>query len=167
LRQAPLVCWEPLVDEGLDETLHAAMRAAAHELLDEYCCHLAGALARCDSPELKALVGALSAYLIASRVSVQFRDGENLAGVWFDCPETAVLEPAARVDGHKIELAVERQSAAKGIARRAAVTISDSAPGADAISTEKWIQITLKPSAVREHPFRCAAELWRHLDGAS
>jgi hypothetical protein len=163
LRQAPLTCWEPLGDDALEETLHAAMRAAAHELLDEYCCHVAGALARCDSPEVKALVGALAAYLIASRVSVQFREGEKLAGVWFDCPEIAVIEPAAKVDGRRVELVVERQNAARSVRRCAGVTIGEQTRLANVISVEEWNWITLTPAAVRENPFHCAAEVWRRL----
>ena len=161
LRQAPLVCWEPLADEGLEETLNAAMRAAAHELLDEYCCHLAGALARCDSPELKALVGALSAYLIASRVSVQFRDGENVAGVWFDCPDVAVIEPAACVDGRRIDLVVERETPVSGLNRFAALTIGDETSRGSPAGSWNWI--TFSREVVREHPFHCVAKLWRSL----
>jgi hypothetical protein len=163
LRQAPLICWEPLEDQSAEETLKAAMRVAIHELIDEYCCHLAGALARCDSAELKTLVGGLAAYLVASRVSVQFRDDNRLSGVWFASSETAIIEPAARVDGQRVHLLIERKGISPGTARRAAVTLSDDGASTNSIVSGDLTWIAFSPRAVRELPFRCAAEIWRQL----
>jgi hypothetical protein len=172
IRQAPLVCWEPLGDDSLEEVLKASMRAAVHELIDEYCCHLAGALARCDSPELKTLVAALSAFLIASRVSVQFRDGPTLSGFLLPYSERAIIEPAAIATGRRFDLVLERHchspcAKAESMAntvRRAGVIIGDDRPSTVAGQQGgNAIEITLSPEAVRRDPFRRAAELWRAL----
>jgi hypothetical protein len=82
-------------DLGLDAAMKAALRVAAHEVLDAFCVHLEGALARCRSDHARTLVMAVVAIVLAENGCVLFAEKEaeqgKVSGVAFPAAETVVI----------------------------------------------------------------------------
>jgi hypothetical protein len=78
----------------LDAAMKAALRVAAHEVLDAFCVHLEGALARCRSDHARTLVMAIVAIVLAEHGCVLFAEQEKISGVAFPAAETVVIATA-------------------------------------------------------------------------
>lgn len=146
-------------DAGLQAAMKAALRVAAHEVLDAFCVHLEGALARCRSDRARALVMALAALVLGEEGCVLFAVDACAAGVAFPAAETVVIAVAPRAD---VEMIVSRRAvsgAGSPIAVRfeAASGDSDDEPGT----------MALEAAAIDDDPFREAKRVLMRVRAAS
>ena len=92
VRQHDLACWPDASNGEHVPTMKAAMRVAVHELLDQFCFQLDGALTRCDSESARVLVLAATSLGMADGMCVEFRDGDARSGVSYPGNQTLTIE---------------------------------------------------------------------------
>jgi hypothetical protein len=105
LRQDDVELGVRATEPSLDAALKAALRVAAHEVLDAFCVHLEGALARCRNDRVRALAMAIVAIVLAEQGCVLFAEPGDAApkrgtGMEFPAAQRVVIavSPNAEVD---------------------------------------------------------------------
>lgn len=149
LRQDDVELGVRVAEPSLDAAMKAALRVAAHEVLDVFCMHLEGALAQCRSDPARALVMAIVAKAQAEHACVLFATGGQETGVAFAAAETFVIAPAPRPG---IDLDVTRRTATGQSSL--SITIGDGKAEATA-------------ARIEHDPFQVAAELLAKLRHSS
>jgi hypothetical protein len=162
LRQDDVELGVRAANPTLDAAMKASLRVAAHEVLDTFCMHLEGALARCRGEETRMLLMAVVAIALADHDCVLFEHDGQVSGVEFPAAHTWVVSasPASRVD---LRLELRRHRAAVDTSRAdcrhvLCVSVADPAHEGD---TETGVVVA--PQAIVDDPFSQAAMLLGRL----
>ncbi len=159
LRQDDVELGVRSADASLDAAMKAALRVAAHEVLDAFCVHLEGALSRCRSDRGRALVMAITALVMAEGGCVLFAIDAGAAGVAFPAEETVVIAVAPRAD---VEMVVSRRTSS-GVGSAIAVRIG----AASGDSKGDSGVMMLEAAAIEEDPFREAKRVLMRVRAGS
>lgn len=156
-------------DASLDAAMKASLRVAAHEVLDVFCMHLEGALARCRSDEARTLLAAVAAIALAEHACVLFEADGEAAGVEFIAQET-IYVAASPQNGVDLRLSLRRGDNRTSELRGAEVTaaglpaarqtVSVAIAGAAAVPDA---DVVLAPGDIAADPFEHAAALIERL----
>jgi hypothetical protein len=152
LRQDDVELGVRVVEPSLDAAMKAALRVAAHEVLDVFCMHLEGALARCRGDQARVLVMAIVAMAQAEHACVLFATDGPETGVTFAAAETFVITPAPRPG---IDFDLGRRCTERQTLLSVAIGDHDSEIRANRVEVET--------NRIERDPFEVAAELLTQL----
>jgi hypothetical protein len=152
LRQDDVELGVRVAEPTLDAAMKAALRVAAHEVLDVFCMHLEGALAQCRSDHARALTMAIVAMAQAEHACVLFASGVQETGVAFAAAETFVIASAPRPG---IDFALSRRCTDGRTVLFVAIGDHDSE-----IMADRFKVVT---NRIERDPFEVAAELLTQL----